>query len=268
MALPLWLEKPILELIDYIYAKRPQPVPNKEKLDECRIISHRGAHDNLNIFENTFPAFDRVQDTGVWGIEFDIRWTRDLHPVVFHDKNLRRLFGSTLKISDLSLSELKTSFGLIPALDDVIARYGKKQHLMVEIKKEVYPDPDYQNRVLQDMFTSLEPDIDFHFLAIDPEMFNLIGFVPATTFLPIAEINVARFSSLSIQKNYGGILGHYLLLTDSVLNKHQRRHQKVGTGFVNSQSCLFRELNRGVTWIFSQNALELQSVYNDLLKGD
>lgn len=264
MALPGWIQRSILKLIDHIYAKIPRPLPDREKLDGCRIISHRGAHDNQTVFENTPAAFDRIRDAGVWGIEFDIRWTRDLHPVVFHDESLQRVYGHSLNIRELTLSELKSSFAMIPTLKEVIDTYAKKLHLMVELKEEIYPDPVYQSGILQNLFAALEPAVDFHFLSLNPELFKMIEFMPPPAFLPIAELNVARLSGLSICENYGGILGHYLLLTASVLKKHQDHHQKVGTGFVNSKQCLLRELNRGANWIFSDNAIGLQTVCSSL----
>ena len=262
MVLPVWIQRPFLKYIDGIYAVIPRPLPDREKLDGCRIISHRGAHDNRTVFENTLAAFERIREAGVWGIEFDVRWTRDLHPVVIHDESLQRLYGDSRNIRELTLSELNASFGMIPTLKEVIDNHAKKLHLMVELKKENYPDPVYQSRVLRDLFAVLEPAADFHFLSLTPELFKMIAWLPPPAFLPIAELNVARFSGLGISENYGGILGHYLLLTDSVLKIHQSHHQKVGTGFVNSKQCLFREINRGVHWIFSDNAIGLQNVCN------
>ena len=264
MASPAGIQRPVLKFIDHIYARIPRPLPDREKLVGCRIISHRGVHDNRTVFENTLAAFDRVRDAGVWGIELDIRWTRDLQPVVFHDESLQRLYGHSLNIRELTLAELQSSFAIIPTLKEVIDTYAQKLHLMVELKKEIYPDPVCQSRVLHDLFAALKPAVDFHFLSLNPELFKMIEFVPPPAFLPIAELNVSRFSGLSIRENYGGILGHYLLLTESVLKKHQNNHQKVGTGFVNSERCLFRELNRGVNWIFSDNAIGLQSVCSSL----
>lgn len=262
MGLPVWLQRQVLNYIDKIYAAIPRPLPDREKLDGCRIISHRGAYDNRAVFENTLAAFDRIQHAGVWGIELDIRWTRDLHPIVFHDANLKRLFGHECNICDLTLTELKSLFTMIPTLKEVIDRYAQKLHLMVELKNEIYSEPVYQCRVLHDLFADLKPAVDFHFLSLDPDLFHMMEFVPSPAFLPIAELNVARISGLSIRKNYGGVLGHYLMLTEAVLQKHRKHHQKVGTGFVNSTECLFRELNRGVNWIFSDNAIGLQTLCN------
>lgn len=266
MYIPFWFEERFLQIVDHFYAKLPQPIPDKERLQDCKIISHRGEHDNETIFENTIAAFDRVMGAGSWGIEFDIRWTKDLHPVVFHDSCLQRVFQSDIKINKVTLAELKTHFKLIPSLAEVIQKYGKILHLMVEIKKEEYPDPVYQNKVLKDLFYGLSPQEDFHFLSFSPDMFNLIDFLSPSIFLPIARLNVKKISKLGLQKNYRGITGHYLFLTDTVLEKHCKRGQQVGTGFIRSKNCLFRELNRGVKWIFSNHAVELQKICNSLLK--
>ena len=58
----------------------------------------------------------------------------------------------------------------------------------------------------------------------------------------------------------------YLLISDRLLKKHHIKNQFIGTGYVRSKNCLFRELNRGVEWIFSNHALELQSICNSLLE--
>ncbi len=262
-----WLLKKIEHGIDHLYARLPQPFPGPEKLARCKIVSHRGVYDNQTVFENTVPAFEKVEQGGVWGIEFDVRWTRDLHPVVFHDADCQRLFHSALRINAATLAGLKERFPVIPTLEEVIDRFGKKVHLMVEIKEEVYPDPARQCRRLETLFASLTPREDFHFISLAPEMFKKVEFVPPSTFLPVAEFNIYRFSALSRHRNYGGVNGHYLLLTNRLLNKHRRRGQQVGTGFVCSKNCLFREINRGIEWIFSDNAVELQEICDATRRG-
>ncbi|NNK84511.1 MAG: glycerophosphodiester phosphodiesterase [Desulfobacterales bacterium] len=260
-------ENPVQWVVDCIYRILPNNYPEKKRLYDCKIISHRGEHDNLNVLENTFAAFDRIKDRDIWGIELDIRWTKDLIPVVFHDQDLKRLFQSDIQISKITWDSLRKNFPLNPSLSEVIVRYGGKIHLMVEIKEEAYPDPAYQNGVLQDLFSSLKPEQDFHFISLSYPMFKLIDFVPSTTFLPIAQLNVRQLSKISIQENYGGILGHYLLLTQDYLNKHKMQNQMVGTAYIKSRNSLFRELNRGVEWIFSNNALEIQSIRNSCLRN-
>ncbi len=234
-------------------------MPSKDKLRRCSIVSHRGVHDNRKVLENTLEAFENSKRAGIWGVEFDLRWTKDLVPIVFHDKTLERLWGEPLEISRHTLSEIKNRFPLIPTLEEVVIRFGKKLHLMIEIKKENYSDVDYQNRVLKHIFKNLQPVKDFHLLSLNPEMFDLLKFVSSRTFLPVAVRNVGTFSRLALAKGYGGVSGHFLLMDNATVLRHQHKNQKVGTGFVESVNCLFRELNRGVNWVFSNKASALQS---------
>jgi len=262
------LEVRILQILDRFYARWPQAVPDRDRLQHCKIISHRGDYNNLNVFENTMNAFDRALDQGVWGIEFDLRWTKDLNPVAIHDADLRRVFGLDVSIRQVTLAELKSRCPLVPSLAEMTQRYGKKIHLMIEIKAEHYPDPVGQNRILSEHLSSLEPGKDYHLLAMRPEMFRLIECVPRSALLPVAYFNFSRLSKMAIAQNFSGLAGHYALLTRSRLKKHKELKQKLATGYVNSKNCLFRELNRNVEWMFSDNAVELQKVVNQLLQNE
>ena len=264
---PLWFQNAFHKLINFIYAVYPQPNPDRERLMQGRIIAHRGIYDNQKVFENTLAAFDPIVDSGVWGIELDVRWTKDLVPVVFHDRNLIRIFGANRDINELKLTEIKASFPLIPTLEEIIQKFGQRLHLMIEIKAELFPDPAYSSGVLKDLFAQLTPAVDYHVISLNPSVFKMIDFLPRNAFLPIAEINVPSISEIALKEKYQGFLGHYLMITDACLQKHRRNNQVVGTGFVNSKNCLFRELNRGISWIFSKNALQLQTLRDRMLNG-
>jgi glycerophosphoryl diester phosphodiesterase len=255
-----YIENGLERIIDGFFAVWPQPFPGNERLKQCKIISHRGEYDNHSVFENTLPAFDRARAAGVWGLEFDIRWTRDLHPVVIHDADLNRVFNVDLQVGQIELQVLRAQCPHVPLLSEVIENHGRKLHLMAEIKAETYPDPQRQNQVLQDCFAALAPGADYHLISLAPEMFELITFVPASTFLPIAMWNISRFSDLALEREMRGLAGHYFLLNNSILSRHLGRGQKLGTGYPRSKNCLFREINRGVEWIFSNNAAELQQI--------
>ena len=260
-----WVEKLFHWLVDHWFERKHQPMPLPERLQNCKIISHRGEHDNLNIFENTLQAFDAAKDTGIWGLEFDVHWTRDLQPVVTHDPDTGRVFGRKARICQLTRSELLTAFPLIPTLEDVIQIYGKKLHLLVELKAEVHTNPVRMNRVLADVFHPLEPGEDFHVISMDPEMLEHVHWVPPPILLPVARLNAKALSDLVIKKNYGGLLAHYLALNDRLLHRHQMRGHHTGTGYIGSKNCLFRELNRQVEWLFSNNAKHIQSIRKTLL---
>ena len=67
-------------------------------------IAHRGltsAH-----LENTLEAFMAAFDHGVDGVEFDVQLSRDLVPMVFHDRSLERLTGKDLFIEQMDHHEL------------------------------------------------------------------------------------------------------------------------------------------------------------------
>jgi len=267
MTLPSWFQRVFHKLVDFVFAVYPQPQPGREQLRKSRIIAHRGIYDNQKVFENTLAAFDAVAGSGVWGLEFDVRWTKDRVPVVFHDRNLGRIFGADRDLNRLKLAEIKASFPLIPTLEETLLTYGRKLHLMVEIKAEPFSDPAYNREVLKDLLARLTPAVDYHVISLDPAMFKFFDFLPPNTFLPIAEINVPSMSDVALKRNYKGILGHYLMITDACLQKHRRNNQTVGTGFVNSANCFFREINRGVVWMFSDNALLLQNLRDKLLSA-
>ena len=66
-------------------------------------------------------------------------------------------------------------------------------------------------------------------------------------------------------KKYHGIAGHYALITDALVNKHHMQNQCVGTGYISSKNCLLRELNRGVDWIFTNQAVKLQGICDEMV---
>ncbi len=253
--------------VDGLFEGLPQPKPREAALRKCRIVSHRGEHDNIVVFENTLPAFDRARDNGVWGIECDIRWTKDLVPVVFHDANLQRLFGASLNIGQTMFEQLRKEYPQIPTLWEVLTRYGKNMHLMVEIKDETYPDLAYQRRVLSQAFSTLVPEEDYHFLSLNPRLFEYADFVPSTTCIPVAQLNLKELSCLALEENHGGIAGHYLFITDARMHIHQAHGQKVGTAYIRSRNSLFREINRGADWVFSNHACKIQNILNKAMEG-
>jgi glycerophosphoryl diester phosphodiesterase len=258
-------ERLLCGAVDFVYARHKQPLPERSDLKNCKLISHRGEYDNRIVFENTLKAFDKVSEKGVFGIEFDVRWTKDLKPVVLHDGNTARLYNKDIFVDEVCCSDLRRAVPEIPSLEEIISRYGKKLHLMVEIKEERYPDPLKQAGILKSLFSDLEPGTDYHFISLSPRIFSIIDFAPGSAFIPIARLNMGSISQTALQNNYGGIAGHYMLVTKSLIRRHLDKGQKVGTGFVDSKYSLFRELNRGIEWIFSNNASYLQTAVNSFV---
>ncbi len=245
--------------IDLGYAALPRAKPEQAKLAHCKLIAHRGIV-HLHELENSLAAFDLALKHGVYGIEFDIRWTKDLYPVVFHDADLKRLFNTKQCLKDLTLQQLQRDFPIIPTLEQVISRYGKKMHLMAELKYEHFPQLRHQNQVLQQLFANLKPAHDFHLITLYPDLISLFDFAPQATWLLVAGLNMSSLFKRLQNSKLGGITGHYLLARNQILNYCQQHKLLLGTGFVDSKNCLYRELNRGVEWIFSNRADKMQAL--------
>ena len=114
--MPYLFEQFAQRMADIVFMLLPRSRPTQQALLDCKIVSHRGEHDNKRVWENTIPAFDRVYEVGTWGIELDLRWTKDGQAVVHHDRNTRRVFKQDIEISEVSLAELQRRIADIPTL--------------------------------------------------------------------------------------------------------------------------------------------------------
>lgn len=264
--LRILLELGLQCLADFMFMILPRRQPSRQALYDCKIVSHRGEHDNKQIKENTLAAFERVQSAGVWGIELDVRWTRDLQPVVIHDSDTCRVFGVDLVVAEVSLQELQQRVPELPSLAGVVGRFGGNTHLMVELKTDDLNQSKAKCTRLQEIFSPLIAGVDYHFLALHSVMFEMVKFAGGAACMPVAEFNVGECSQQALSRGYAGISGHYLLLSNRLIRRHRQRRQKIGTGFCASRYCFYRELNRGVDWIFTDHALKLRDIQQRLLR--
>jgi len=260
------MEQVAQKLADIWFLLIPRRRPSRQALQDCKIISHRGEHDNRQVKENTLAAFARVAEAGGWGIEFDVRWTRDLQPVVIHDSSTARVFGIDLEVASVDLRELQQQVPEIPTLEEVVARFGGNTHLMVELKCDELGAVADRAARLEAIFATLTAAEDYHFLALQFDLFKLVEFDGGKACLPVAELNLDNFSHDALTRELGGVCGQYLLLNQGLIRRHHREGQKLGTGFIESRFCLYRELNRGVDWVFTNHALKLEAIRQGLLK--
>ena len=256
--MPQWLDDLVLGAVDALYAL-PRPPPATEKqLRHCKVISHRGEHDNRGTFENTYAAFEPLRDSGIHGIEFDVRWTRDLVPVVFHDEDLRRLFGDNARLCDLEWAQLRERRPEIPALNEFVRRFCDEFHLMVEVKYERYPYPARQSaRLAEDLAPALSRG-RCTVLSLVPEMFAALPDIPARSTFGIARLNSAEISAEARLSGRGGFCSHYAAMTAADIRKHHAAGQAVGTGFPCSRNVFLREVARDVDYVFTNAARQAE----------
>lgn len=126
----------IMWLISLLPSEKRQ---ERMKEFEGTYYAHRGLFNNdENEPENSIIAFKKAVLRG-YGIELDVRLTKDEELVVFHDATLRRMCGidkyvSECNYDELSKYKLRDSNEKIPKLEEVLKEIDGKIPLIVEIK--------------------------------------------------------------------------------------------------------------------------------------
>ena len=100
-------------------------------------IAHRGLHDE-SISENSLKAFEKAIELGI-PFECDVHLSKDGHPIICHDANLKRVCGKEGYIPGLSLKEIKESYRLfdgqeVPTLEEALSLNGERVPQVVELK--------------------------------------------------------------------------------------------------------------------------------------
>ncbi len=111
-------------------------------------FAHRGLYDNKDLPENSLTAFKEAIQHG-YGIEMDVRLTKDGVPVVFHDDSLRRMCNQTSLVKDVPLNELKslhllTTDQTIPTFEEFLHTVHGQVPLLIEFKTGI-PGHDARN---------------------------------------------------------------------------------------------------------------------------
>lgn len=108
-----------------------------------KFISHRG-NDNHDYRENTLDAIlESLNQPYIFGVEFDVRMTKDKKIVVIHDMTISKASNGYGFVKDMTLKDLlKFNFGnkkhqsLITTLEDILKNVNSNKIIMIEIKHE------------------------------------------------------------------------------------------------------------------------------------
>lgn len=129
------------------YAKRhAQPV--QPPAARTKVIAHRGY--SAVAPENTLAAFRAAIEAGADAIEFDVRLTRDGHPVIMHDASVDRTTDGHGAVASLTLAQIRALSAnrrfaprfageRVPTLDEVLALARGRVMALAELK-----DPDVE----------------------------------------------------------------------------------------------------------------------------
>jgi glycerophosphoryl diester phosphodiesterase len=155
------------------------------------IVAHRGLAAVQP--ENTLAAFAAALDAGLRHLECDVLLSRDGAPVVFHDRELRRLCGVDGRVHERELSQLRrlsVRGEPIPALEELVqlVRRHPGATLHVEAKRQAM-EAHGRERVLEAIERAVAPlatrasliSFDLEFLALAPDYIfaDLAGLPPA-----------------------------------------------------------------------------------------
>lgn len=104
--------------------------------------AHRGLHD-ARLPENSLGAFAAAAEAG-YGIELDVRLSRDGVAMVFHDDTLARVCGAAGRVEDYTAKDLQKmplcgqAEHTIPTFADVLRTVGGRVPLLVEVKGYIH----------------------------------------------------------------------------------------------------------------------------------
>lgn len=119
-----------------------------------RPIAHRGLHDEADGRpENSLPAFDFAAAKNI-PFEFDVQLTRDGHPVVLHDADIRRVTGRPGRVQDLdwdAVAPLRIGHGQsIPTLDQVLELVAGRVPVVVDVRRWAFGGTPELERAVAD----------------------------------------------------------------------------------------------------------------------
>ncbi len=121
----------------FLFMTAPSVRRGQARVWRGTLFAHRGLHDETRA-ENSLSAFEAACSAG-WGIELDVRYSKDGQLIVFHDDTLERMCGDKRRPEELTVAELKTlplgnTQDRIPTFDEALDLIDGRVPLLVEIK--------------------------------------------------------------------------------------------------------------------------------------
>lgn len=142
-----------------------------------KIIAHRGIY-NSKIKENTYLAiFNAFNNKNIYGVEFDIRLTKDNKIVIIHDKTINRTSNGIGIVENMTLKELqKYNFGsknfyqTIPTLEKIL-EINTNKIFLIEIK--VSNNSKLFSKILLDILDKYKTQ-KIYLMSFNKEILNII----------------------------------------------------------------------------------------------
>jgi glycerophosphoryl diester phosphodiesterase len=128
-----------------------------------KIYAHRGS--SIAYPELTMAAYKAAVDEGADGFECDVRITKDNQLVLWHDADMQRVAGSSARIADSTLKEIKSHYQQATTLDEllILARDNKTE-LAIETKHPV-PSGSAVEKGVMELLSQEKPVADIHVMS-------------------------------------------------------------------------------------------------------
>jgi glycerophosphoryl diester phosphodiesterase len=110
-------------------------------------------------------AYKAAVDEGADGFECDVRITKDNQLVLWHDADMQRVAGNSVRIADSTLKEIKSHYPQAITLDEllILARDNKKE-LAIETKHPVPSGSAVEKNVIN-LLSQEKPVADIHVMS-------------------------------------------------------------------------------------------------------
>jgi len=197
--------------------------------------------------ENTIAAFDYALANGCGGFEFDVRYTRDRRSVLHHDAALKR---HEIAATDYSGLERRSGYNLA-CLEDVLARFGARAYLDIELKVEGNED------AIVAAVRAKRPQRGFVVSSFLPEV--LLRLHELDSSLPLGYVcdrveNVARWTRLPIT----ALFPQHDLVSQRLIDDAHARSVQLLTWTVNDSRDMVRLAGWGVDGLISDSPVLAQ----------
>jgi glycerophosphoryl diester phosphodiesterase len=261
-----FVEWVINSIISTVFATIPYPRPSQKALKAARVVAHRGAHKGL-ARENSLRAFELCIENKIWATELDVRFTADDEPIIVHDENGLRNWQKDITFATSTFRDIRSKISEILTLEEVVSRFGKQLHLMIEIKENLSSQP-HRVQKLARALAPLKPIEHYHLLALDPQILEPLTFAPKTSYLDVIWINPKTILKQNRTLNHGAVAGHFLFFSQKLIAELKTQQVAVGVGFLDSKNSLYREINRGADYIFTDHALHIQKILSESIDAN
>jgi glycerophosphoryl diester phosphodiesterase len=220
-------------------------------------IAHRGSAHQAP--ENSLLSFEHAISEGADAIELDVRRCKTGEVVVLHDASLKRMTGSSMRVSAHSLQAIQEhaflgySDHFIPTLERVFEQFGQQIMFNVEIKESSMKCGPIVAAVIEliDKFNLSE--------TAWVSSFNPFVIRAAANLAPHIRLGFlydkVRYTPTMLTEYYNVSAWHphHSLITEAYVEVAQKRQKEIYAWTVNEVSEIERLKSLGISGIISDN---------------